>query len=217
MINHKKRSEENRSGKLPRHHLVISGTGRAGTTFLVQLLAELGLEIGFSDIKQFVLENCNAGLERDIRHDDAPYVVKSPWLCDYIDDVLASGKVVIDHAIVPVRDLFAAAESRRDVTRRSDPTQFDVIPGGVWPGAPAEQQEGYLAGKFHKLIHALVRHEVPFTLMEFPRLAKDPEYLYRKLRPALGWMWYKTFFKAFQAVSRPELIHNFKAVASNKA
>lgn len=32
---------------MPKHHIIISGTGRAGTTFLVQLLTELELDTGF--------------------------------------------------------------------------------------------------------------------------------------------------------------------------
>ena len=31
----------------PRRHVVITGTGRAGTSFLVELLTHLGLETGF--------------------------------------------------------------------------------------------------------------------------------------------------------------------------
>jgi hypothetical protein len=57
-------------------------------------------------------------MEKDIRDPDAPYIIKSPWLCDNLDEVLQGGKVIIDHAIVPVRDLYSAAQSRRDVTER---------------------------------------------------------------------------------------------------
>ncbi len=32
----------------PRHHVVITGTGRTETTFLVELFTHLGLETGFS-------------------------------------------------------------------------------------------------------------------------------------------------------------------------
>src|SRR5688500_11696675 len=105
---------------MPRHHVIISGTGRAGTTFLVQLLTRLGLETGVGSAAVTGVDpTANAGLECDIRRGDAPYVVKAPHLCDTLDGVLADGQVVVDHALVPVRDLHAAAESRRDVVRRS--------------------------------------------------------------------------------------------------
>ena len=32
----------------PRHHVIITGTGRAGTTFLMELLTNLGLDTGFN-------------------------------------------------------------------------------------------------------------------------------------------------------------------------
>jgi hypothetical protein len=114
---------------MKRHHVIISGTGRAGTTVLMQILTKLGLNTGFTDPWSAIDTNCHAGMECDIRQPNAPYIVKSPWLCDYLEDVMRSQSVVIDRAIIPVRDLFAAAESRRDVVRRGDASV-------VWNGTP---------------------------------------------------------------------------------
>jgi hypothetical protein len=54
-----------------RHHTVISGTGRAGTTFLVELFTNLKIDTGFSkdELKTFKFSNCNAGLERKMMND----------------------------------------------------------------------------------------------------------------------------------------------------
>src|SRR5688572_28074547 len=115
---------------MPRHHIIISGTGRAGTTFLLQLLTELGLDTGFP--KGQVLDtNSRAGMELDIRDSHAPYVIKSPWLCDYLDDVLQGGEIIVYHAIIPVRDLYAAAQSRRHVASAapSDPRIYLEVSG----------------------------------------------------------------------------------------
>jgi hypothetical protein len=197
---------------MPKHHLIITGTGRAATTFLVQLLTELRLDTGFTS-DSGVLPNCDAGLEWDIRHPDAPYVVKSPWLCDHLDEVLAHGHVAIDHAVVPVRDLFAAAESRRDVSRRTDPDAFapEAVPGGLWLTDEPDEQESILTHKLYELIVALARHEIPVTLLMFPRLVQDPEYLYRRTRFALGDVGYSGFAEAFRRTSRPELVHDFES------
>ncbi len=198
---------------MARHHLIISGTGRAGTTFLVQLFTRLGFDTGFPDEVTGVYPNCQAGMEWDIRDRDAPYIVKSPWLCDYLGDVLDRGEVVVDHALVPMRDLYAAAESRRDVVRRSDPTAVgtapDAIPGGLWHTQQPDQQEAVLAEQFHKLLLVLARHSIPLTLLCFPRFAVEPAHLYERLRFALGDVPYEVFARAFQEVSRPELIHPF--------
>src|SRR5689334_19149751 len=87
-------------GSMPRHHVIISGTGRTGTTFIMQLLTALKLDTGFRDPHSAVWSNCHAGMERDIREPNAPYIIKSPWLCDCLDDILEEGGIVIDHALI---------------------------------------------------------------------------------------------------------------------
>jgi hypothetical protein len=206
---------------MPRHHTIISGTGRAGTTFLVQLLTELGLDTGFPNAHAQIYPNANAGMEFDIRNpNNAPYIVKSPGLCDYLDEALQGDEIVIDHAIIPMRDLYTAAQSRRTVTSKADPS-LAVVPGGLWPtketgSQEAKNQEWILAGRLYNLIYTLAKHDIPVVLLLFPRVVNDPEYLYRKLRFVLGDISYDTFFKAFQAISRPELVHDFTE-QNNKA
>jgi hypothetical protein len=51
---------------MAKHHVIISGTGRAGTTCLVQVLTALGLDTGFADLTSAVHANCHAGMEWDI-------------------------------------------------------------------------------------------------------------------------------------------------------
>ena len=198
---------------MPRHHIIISGTGRAGTTFLVQLFTALGLDTGFEDTASGVFTNCNAGMELDICNPKAPYVIKGPHLCDELDSILESGDVVIDHAIVPMRDLFSAAESRRDVARRTDPALFakaKEIPGGLWDASSPENQEAVLTAKFYKLLHVLTKRDIPTTLLYFPRFIHEPDYLYEHLDFAVKKISREKFLAAFQKVSRPELVHEFR-------
>ena len=194
----------------PRHHIVISGTGRAGTTFLVQLLTALGLDTGFTDIDSGIDSNSNAGMEWDLRRPDAPYIVKSPWLCDYLDEALDSGQYIIDHAIIPMRDLYSAAESRRDVARRAgaDLAQ-EEIRGGLWHTELPEQQEMVLANQFYKVVYTISKRDIPMTLLLFPRFVCDSEYLYRKLEFMLSGIGYQAFLQIFKQISRPEAIHDF--------
>lgn len=193
-----------------RHHLLISGTGRAGTTFLVQLLAVLGLDIGTPSP---IDENAQAGHELDLRDPGTPYVVKSPWICGYLNDLLLErAEIVIDHVLVPVRDLYAAAESRRDVVRRAGPCARPDVNGGLWHTADPADQERVLTRQLYRLIYALARHEIPVTLLFFPRIVQNPTYLYRRLRPVLPGIDEATFLRAFRAVSRPELVHDFERV-----
>ena len=149
-------------------------------------------------------------MEWDIRRADAPYIIKSPHLCDYLDDVLEEGDLVIDHAIIPVRDLYEAAESRRDVMRRSDSTPGSgPIPGGLWHTTDPRQQEAVLADQLYKIVLTIAKRDIPMTLLYFPKFIHEAEYLYRKIWTALNGIPYDRFLDAFQHVARPELVHEF--------
>ena len=135
---------------MSRKHVVISGTGRIGTTFLIQLLTNLGLETGFTPQNMTVSENSRAGLEYDIRNENAPYIVKNPWFCDYAEEVLKQDDIFIEHVFIPMRELHAAAESRRYVVKkalskmsilkrfRKKPSK---ISGGLWHTNSKSAQE----------------------------------------------------------------------------
>jgi hypothetical protein len=196
---------------MSKRHVIISGTGRVGSTFLVQLFTALGLDTGFSDLTSGVYSNCNAGMEWDIRSPDAPYLINSPFLCDYLDDMLEDGNVVIDHAIILVGDLFSAAESSRDVTRRTDKKVYSGNgPGGLWRAEMPELQESALALHLYKIINTMARRDVAMTLLCFPMFIHDPEYLYAKIGRLLNGINYDRFQEVFQQVARPELVHDFR-------
>jgi hypothetical protein len=195
---------------MAKHHIIISGTGRAGTTFLIQLFTALGLDTGFHDLTSALFGNCNAGMELDIRRPGAPYIIKSPWLCDYLDEALKDGEIIVDHAIVPVRDLFSAAQSRREVTMKTDPADFPKpVPGGLWHTDTPEQQEQVLACKLYELIYTLAKREIPLTLLYFPRIIHDPKYLYGQIAFAVKDISFERFETVFRQVVQPQLVHNF--------
>jgi hypothetical protein len=208
---------------MTRHHLVISGTGRAGTTFLVELFTHLGLQTGFKpeELHLHRDKRSRAGLELDIRHEGCPYIVKSPDFCDQAEAVLGRSDIVIDHVLVPIRHLHAAAESRRFVTREAlselPPLRRIVksifrphrVRGGLWKTKLKWRQEKILLEKIYSLALALADSAVPVTLLRFPRIVKDCNYLFTKLRPVLSHTSPDHFHAAFHRVSRPDLVHSF--------
>ena len=196
---------------MKKHHVIISGTGRAGTTVLVQLLTALGIDTGFKDLTSGLFANCDAGMEWDIRQLKTPYIIKSPDLCDFLDDFLKGGKIEIDHAFIPVRDLFSAAESRRDVTRRTDTALYRKgAPGGLWRTEKPEQQEIALANQLYNLIYTIAKWDVPVTFLYFPRFIHDPKYLYGKMEVVLKGITYEQFLEVFRQIVQPELVHDFR-------
>ena len=193
-----------------RSHVAISGTGRAGTSFLILLLTHLGLDTGFNKDTIELSPIPRSGLEIDFRDPNAPYIIKSPFLCDLLEEVLASG-VRIERAIIPVRQFDAAAASRayvQKVTTGNADGELKVW-GGLWDTDKADDQVSLLRMKFTTLIEVLVRHDIPMTFLGYPRLVRDPDYLYAKLNFLLGDVDLASFRTVFDRIVRPEWIHQF--------
>jgi hypothetical protein len=208
----------------PRTHVLITGTGRAGTSFLVELLTHLGLDTGYSadSVEQMKSQIGRAGLEHNIRRANCPYIVKSPWFCDYAADVLQRDDILIEHIFVPIRDLAGAAQSRRLVVQQGLSSlswterlkhlfKKRSFEGGLWHTSSEKSgnQEDVLLNQLYKLMLAISDSEVPITLIRYPRLTKDSAYLYGKLRPVLGDIGPESFAQTFHKVARPELVHSF--------
>lgn len=184
----------------PRHHLLIGGTGRAGTSFLVRYLTELGLDSTLSNRRPgaFWDEDANAGLEEVAVANRAtwPYVVKTPALHQFLDQILADDAIRIDAVVVPLRPLRDVAASRVILELRkinaanpwlegNDPprTDWSYTPGGCFMSLDPTDQARLMAVGFYNLVERLVDADIPVVLLTFPRLAEDPGYLFAKLAP----------------------------------
>jgi hypothetical protein len=180
-----------------RHHIVITGTGRAGTTFLVELFTHLRFDTGFTpeDIPKWKNKRCNAGLEHNIRRDDAPYIVKCPAFCDYVDQVVQNPGIEIDVVYVPIRKLEDAAESRRKISAQG------YLAGGLWGTMDPEKQEEILMSKLYNLLFWLSRYQIPVVFLQYPLMIQDRHYLREKLVDIL---WTKN-----QAVFKNEFTYAF--------
>lgn len=182
-------------------HILIAGTGRAGTSFLVQYLNRLGLETKLSRSRDNIDwdDAAQAGLEDVVRPNATlPYVIKSPWSFQVIDEALTRKDLQFDAVILPMRDLTEAAASRtilemqamyRDMPWIGDLSRaWEYVghtPGGLIYSLNPVDQARLLAVGFHQLLLRLVRADVPLVLLEFPRLVEDADYLVRKLLPVL--------------------------------
>jgi hypothetical protein len=191
---------------LPEHKVIISGTGRSGTTFLVRLLSELGLDTGINKAnwERKYFNHCNAGLEHDILDCETPYIIKNPALCETLAAALDTGRFVIDHAYVPIRELAAVSASRADVGGANGSK-----PGGLWGTADPAAQGSVMAELFHGLVYTLVANDVPITFIQFPRMVTDPDYAYLKLEFLVKAIGRAEFGRAFERVADPSLVHAF--------
>lgn len=175
------------------HHAVIAGTGRAGTTFLVRFLAACGVPTIDVDSATYH-EGARAGLERSLLDAQGVYLVKDPWLHEYVDHVDLNS-ITIDALIVPVRDLRVAAlsrvrqeraalgESRTDLATWST---YGAVPGGVIHSLSVSDQERLLAVGQARLLEWASSNSIPLFLPHFPRMIEDAEYTVELLSPWLS-------------------------------
>lgn len=175
-------------------HILIGGTGRAGTTLLVRWFTELGFDTGFTaeDVAARVDPISHGGLEHSLgrtlaRGQRLPYVAKSPFFGQHLRGYLELGELKVKCFILPMRDLVEAAESRRNVSRRAglagkDPAKH---PGGVVMTHQKRGQEQKLAIHFYRLLHTLVDHDVPVRFLRFPDFAVGRQSLFDALAPLL--------------------------------
>jgi hypothetical protein len=221
------------------HKVIITGTGRAGTTFLVHLLTELGLDTGYapSEVQGHINSRCHAGLEyegwgrrrkrtvsdwlrqpKHAIHDllngppPAPYIIKSPALCETLGQLITGRDLAIDHVYIPIRNLEAAALSRVRVGGA-----HGSVPGGLWKTDNPLQQKAVLAEMFFNLVHTLALHDLPHTLLLFPRLVEDWVYVRQKLSFLVKDIDPKSFRAAFEKVADRSLVHDFNAGAAPAA
>lgn len=203
-----------------RHHVVFTGTGRAGTTFIISVLTKLGLDTGFSEegLEKGIDKNGRAGLEGNIRLPDAPYIVKSPNMSNYIEEVVANPEIVLDHVFIPVRDIVAAAQSRVFVSEAAiskEPFLKRLFAskrgyaGGMTKTSNAEKQQVILLKTLSNLLVGISASSAPVTLIHYPKLVKDPAYLYAKIKPILKDIPFHDFKKVYLETLKPEWVHQF--------
>lgn len=207
------------TGKMREGRVYISGTGRAGTTLLVELLTAAGCDTGFSPTgtssSNIYFKTARAGLELDLFDKDGPQICKSPYLCDQVDLVLKAG-IVISHVIIPVREFASSALSRAFVQEQT-PKSKNPVAGGFWDAGNVVDQELILRSKFANLVEACVRNDIPMTFLSFPRFARDADYLFRKLEFLLrDKLVFRNFQAVFDATVRSEFIHDFSHNACNR-
>jgi hypothetical protein len=201
---------------MSRNIVIITGTGRNGSTFLMQLLTRLGLDTGWQKdqaLSGFINSNSHGGMERDL-NGDVPYIVKNPYFVGWIPKIQEKG-FVIDHVIVPFREADQAARSRAAVEQRAKDSGFTgkVVPGGFWGASDLHGQKQHILAKTHQLFCSIAEYDLNHTLIHYPRMTEDGEYLFRKLKVLFelsgATIPIADFLHTFQQVVRPELVHRY--------
>jgi hypothetical protein len=153
--------------------IIIGGTGRSGTSFLIQLFSHLGMGTGYPNNVNLEHKS-DAGLEGKKLNDNARIIKNFQYTVE-IDKTLNNHQ--IDHFIVPVRKLEDTAKSRQRVSE-----ELKINQGGYWGANNLGEQINYNSKVFYNLIESLVRHNTPFTMLPFPYFIYDESIIYDKLK-----------------------------------
>lgn len=178
--------------------ILITGTGRSGTTFLVKLFTLLDFDTGFDkkDYLTYVFENCNAGLEKTMN--DNHEVLKSPSFIKDIDSIIKDHKIKL--VIIPVRNYTDSAKSRASRGFNN---------GGLWFAHTAEEQEAFYYKLIANYVYYMTKFDINTAFLDFDRMTTDKQYLYDRLNSIfveknISFETYSQAYEEASATSRPK-------------
>lgn len=191
-----------RARSIPGDKIVVAGTSRDGAAILVQILTQLGMYTGMPSERLCSIDEPTGDGVTSAHVDELEslQVVNDPTLSIRFGELFDEGSVPIDHVIIPIRRLDRAAvrlstsESRRNIFIRGGPSS-------TWRQAKQRDAQAIM---LYDLIYALAEHEIPHTLLEFPRFVTDYNYTFRALWFLAPTMTLNDFRYALQSVTDTE-------------
>ena len=156
--------------------ILITGTGRCGTTFLIKLFSFLDFDTGYdrNNYKSSIFPNCNSGMER--RYNDKYYILKNPNFLVNIEDILKDKSISIKNVIIPIRDLNESANSRVFHNNKS---------GGLWNAKDKLSQIQFYKNILTNYICIATKHDINTIFIDFDKMVNDKIYLFNKLKNIL--------------------------------
>jgi len=153
--------------------ILITGTGRSGTTFLIKLFSFLDFDTGYTkeNYHKSIFKNCNSGMEKKINASN--YILKNPLFLETIENIYNDDKYNIKYVIIPIRDYRKSAMSR--VSHKNNK-------GGLWKAKDLSQQILYYNKIMSNYIYMMAKYEINTILLDFDKMVNDSQYLYDKLK-----------------------------------
>jgi glycosyltransferase involved in cell wall biosynthesis len=156
--------------------ILITGTGRCGTTFLVRLFSYLQFDTGFDETNfdKFVNEVANSGLEK--HHDEDHYIIKNPVYLEIMEEIVNLDSLIIKNVILPIRNFEDSAKSR---------VSHEQNPGGLWQANNEKEQIEFYNKILSKYIYTMTKYDIATTFIDFDRMVTDKNYLFEKVKSIL--------------------------------
>jgi hypothetical protein len=156
--------------------ILITGTGRCGTTFLIKLFSFLNYNTGFNktNYETCISKNCNSGMESDIM--SPYYIIKSPYFLRDIRQIVTNEAIKIKLVIIPIRDFIQSAKSR--VLHKNEA-------GGLWNASNLEEQVEFYEAIMANYRICMTTYNINTIFVDFDQMISDKQYLYEKLKVVL--------------------------------
>lgn len=177
--------------------IVVTGTGRCGTSFLMQLLTNCGLNTGYSreeaETSIARIDGLNAGIEHGTLNDrtfKSEYIKNPNWLT--IENFTLLKKTHhIERVLLLIRDFEAVAKSKEYMHSTTHGSY-----GGFSLGATdIDSQRVANALALYVFIEHISRIGVKFTIINFNKMMSSPNYLYGKLERPVKYGPFKAEYK----------------------
>ena len=160
--------------------ILITGTGRCGTTFLIKLFSFLGFDTGYNrnNYKDNIFSNSNSGMER--WYTENYYILKNPYFISNINTILNDQTIKIKLVIIPVRDYTLSAKSRARLQ-----VGEGIISGGLWCASDEQSQLAFYKNIITNYIYCMTKYDICTLFLDFDKMTTDNIYLFNKLKNVL--------------------------------
>jgi hypothetical protein len=150
--------------------IIITGTGRCGTTFLMKIFSFLGMDTGYTleNYKENIDPLCNAGMEQNMS--SKHMIIKNPLFMNFMDFAIKMMK--IKYVIIPIRDYGKSAQSRKKIGEGN---------GGYWNASNEQEQISFYHKIMSQYLLTMVKYDIPTIFIDFEKMIYSPNYLYTQL------------------------------------
>ena len=174
--------------------ILITGTGRCGTTFLIKLFSFLDFDTGYNrdNYNCSISSNCNSGMER--HYVENYYVLKNPEFMEKIENIVKDNLIKIKIVIIPIRDLNMSAKSR---------VKHGMSNGGLWNANDELSQIDFYKNILTNYIFIATKYDINTIFIDFDKMINDEIYLFNKLNDILNekQIDFETFSRVYNEVS----------------
>jgi hypothetical protein len=156
--------------------ILITGTGRCGTTFLIKLFSFLDFNTGYNrdNYELSISSNCNSGMERS--YNDNFNVLKNPTFIMDIENISKDTSITIKNVIIPIRDLKTSAKSRVKHGKEN---------GGLWNAEDELSQIDFFKNILTNYIFISTKYDIKTIFIDFDKMINDKTYLFNKFKNIL--------------------------------